>query len=162
MKAPFNKTALSIIATLLFLSPAFAQPESRAVGFETIAKFLNCGHLEKKNYVITNNEDWQMLWDKVVSNSYPSPQAPDVDFSKHSLIAVFQGNQSSSGYSISVERLVKRGGKLKVHVREVSPADTCRVLLVLTQPFEIIRIDKVGDAESVRFKVKREITACQE
>src|SRR5215217_5740829 len=133
MKAPFTKTALSMIVTLLFLSPALGQPEGRAVEFETIAKYFNCGHIEKKNYVITNKEDWEVLWDKVVSNSYPTPQAPDVDFSKHSLIADFQGNQSSSGYSISVERLVKRGRNLKVHVREVSPADTCRVLLVLTQ-----------------------------
>jgi PrcB C-terminal len=162
MKVPFNKTALSVIAALLFLSPALAQQVSQAVEFETIAKYFNCGHIEKKNYVITNTEDWEMLWDKVVSTSYPRPQAPDVDFSKHSLIAVFQGNQSSSGYSISVERLVKRGSKLKVHVREVSPADACRVLLVLTQPFEIIKVDKIDDAARVRFKVKREITACRE
>jgi hypothetical protein len=162
MKAPFNKLALSVLAALLFLSTALAQPESQAVEFETIAKYFNCGHTERKNYVITNKEDWEMLWDEVVSNSYPRPQAPDVDFSKHSLIAVFQGNQSSSGYSISVEKLVRRGKKLKVHVREVSPADACRVLLVITQPFEIILLDKLDEKESVRFKVKREITACQD
>jgi hypothetical protein len=162
MKAPFTNVALAAIVSLFFLPHASAQSLSRSVEFETIAKYLNCGHLEKKNYVITNKEDWEQLWDKVVSHSYPRPQAPDVDFSKHSIIAVFQGNEPSSGYSISVNRLVKSSKKLKVYVREVSPADACRVLLVLTQPFQIIQIDKIEDAEKVVFKIKREVTECQE
>jgi hypothetical protein len=162
MKAPFKKILFAAIASLLFLSHIAAQSLSRSVEFETIAKYLNCGHVEKQNYVITNKEDWERLWDKVVSNSYPRPQAPEIDFSKHSLIAVFQGTQSSSGYSISVNRLAKSGNKLKVHVREVSPSDACRVLLVLTQPFEIIQIDKIEDSVKVVFKIKRRITVCEE
>ena len=162
MKAPLKKIVLAAVVSLIFLSHATAQTLSQSVEFETIAKYVNCGHLEKKSYVITNREDWEGLWEKVVAYSYPRPQAPDIDFSKHSIIAVFQGNQSSSGYSISVTKLVKSSKKLKVHVREVSPADECRVLLVLTQPFEIIQTDRIEDAQKVVFKIKREITACPE
>jgi hypothetical protein len=35
-------------------------------------------------------------------------------------------------------------------------------LLVITQPFELIRTEKIEDADRVRFKVEREITACQQ
>lgn len=160
MKGPFIRIATFVITSLLLLSCASAQHANQPVGFETLAKYVMSGHTEKKNYVITSKEDWERLWDKVASNSYPRPAAPEVDFSKQSLIAVFQGSQPSSGYSISVERLVKSGKKLKVYVREVSPADECRVLLVLTQPFEIIRTDKIEDVDRVVFKVKQEITAC--
>ena len=162
MKAPLKNIFLAATASLILLSTATAQTLSQSVEFETIAKYVNCGHLEKKSYVIANREDWQNLWEKVVAYSYPRPQAPEIDFSKHSVIAVFQGNQSSSGYSISITKLVRSSKKLKVHVREVSPSDECRVLLVLTQPFEIIQTDKIEDSEKVVFKIKREITACPE
>ncbi|HVG21172.1 MAG TPA: protease complex subunit PrcB family protein [Blastocatellia bacterium] len=162
MKAPIAGIAPLIVASLLLASPAPALHVNQPVEFETIAKYLACGHAEKKNYVIANKEDWERLWEKVTSNSYPRPAAPDVDFSKQDLIAVFQGVQPSSGYSISVTRLVKSGKKLKVYVREVSPGDECRVLLVITQPFEIIRTDKIEGVEKVVFKVKREVTACQQ
>lgn len=162
MKAPFIRIIPAIIVPLLLLSSAPARHANRPVAFETVAKYVMSGHAEKKNYVITNEEDWERLWDKVASNSYPRPAAPDVDFSKHDIIAVFQGNQPSSGYSTSVTGVVKSGRKLKVYVREVSPADECRVLLVITQPFELIRTEKIEDADRVRFKVEREITACQQ
>ena len=161
MKAPIKKIVLAVILSLSFLSPSPAlSAASQPIDFETLVKYINCGHIEKNNYVITNKEDWEELWDKVVSRSFPRPAAPDVDFSKLSVIAVFQGNQSSSGYSISVTRLVKSSKKLKVHVREVSPSDACVVLLVITQPFEIILTDKIDYPEKVVFKVKHEITAC--
>ena len=161
MKAPF--TRIIPVAVLLFtLSPALAQQANRHVEFETIAKYLTGGHAEKKNYVITNREDWERLWDKVGSNSHPRPPAPEVDFSKYDLIAVFQGDQPSSGYSISVTRLVRSGKRLKVYVREILPADECRVLLVITQPFEIIQTDKIENADRVVFKVRPEVTACQQ
>jgi hypothetical protein len=160
MKALFKQIAPVIFLSLLLFCPAHAQQASRHVEFETIAKYMNCGHIENKNYVITNKEDWEQLWEKVVSNSYPRPSAPDVDFSTHSIIAVFQGIKSSSGYAISVTKAVRSGRKLKIYVKDVSPADECKVLLVLTEPFEIILIDKLDDEDRVVFKVKRKITAC--
>ena len=161
MKAPFIRIVPLVMVSLLLLSSASARHMNQPVEFETLAKFFLSGHTEKKNYVITSKEDWESLWDRVVSRSHPRPAAPEVDFSKHSLIAVFQGNQPSSGYSISVYRLVKSGKKLKIFVREVLPADECVVMLVITQPFEIILTDKIEDVDRVVFKVKQDITACQ-
>jgi PrcB C-terminal len=162
MKAPFIRIVPLVIVSLLLSSPASARHTNQPVEFETLAKFFMSGHTEKKNYVITSKGDWESLWDKVVSRSHPRPAAPEVDFSKHSLIAVFQGNQPSSGYSISVYRLVKSGKKLKIYVREVLPADECVVMLVITQPFEIILTDKIEDVDRVVFKVKQDITPCQQ
>jgi PrcB C-terminal len=162
MKALFSRITPAVFVLMILLSPAKAQQMNHRIEFETIAKYLSSGHVEKKNYVITNKEDWERLWEKVVAYSYPRPAAPEVDFSKHDLIAVFQGNQPSSGYSISVTKLVRSGKKLKVYVREVLPGDECRVLLVLTQPFEIIQTDKLEDAGRVVFKLKPEITVCEQ
>src|SRR5215210_7471130 len=102
MKAPLIRTLPLVIVSLLLSPQASARRMNQPVEFETLAKFFMSGHTEKKNYVITSKEDWETLWDKVVSRSNPRPAAPEVDLSKHSLVAVFQGNQPSSGYSISV------------------------------------------------------------
>jgi hypothetical protein len=102
------------------------------------------------------------LWDKISSIYLPRPPAPEVDFSNESIIAVFQGSQPSSGYSTAVTRLVKSGKKLKVFVREVLPANDCAVLLVITRPYEIIRTEKVKDADRVVFKVKQDIKVCRQ
>lgn len=162
MKAPLIRIAPLMILSLLLSRPVSAQQLSKAVEFDTLAKNVMSGHAEKMNYVITSKEDWEMLWDKVSSIYHPRPPAPEVDFSNESVIAIFQGSQPSSGYSTTVSKLVKSGKKLKVFVREVLPADDCAVLLVITRPYEIIRTEKVRDADRVVFKVKQDIKACRQ
>ena len=157
--APFF---MSLLALLFSLSTdARGQEVERKVEFETIAKSFASGHSEKVSYVVTTREEWETLWNATLSNTYPRPAAPEIDFNEHSIIAVFQGSQPSSGYDISITKLVKSGKKLKVHVKEVSPDLPCKVILVITQPFQIIQTEKITDASKVRFKVKSKITRCE-
>lgn len=164
MKSPIRKTkAASFSITLLFLlsTGAMGQEPERKAEFETIAKSFASGHSEKMSYVVTTRQEWEALWDAALANTYPRPPAPEIDFTEHSVIAVFQGNQPSSGYDISVTKVVMSGKKMKVHVKEVSPDLPCKVLLVITQPFQIIQTEKIADANKVRFKVKSKITRCE-
>src|ERR1044071_4637030 len=153
--------SMSLIALLFLLSTAARGQElERKAEFETLAKNFSSGHPEKMSYVVTTREEWEALWDATLSNTYPRPPAPEIDFNEHSIIAVFQGNQPSSGYDISITKLVKSGKKLKIHVKEVSPDMPCKVILVITQPFQIIQTEKITDASKVKFKVKSQITRC--
>lgn len=165
MKSPLHKAAtfsISLIALLFSLSTgATGQELERKAEFETIAKSFASGHPDKTSYVITTREEWGRLWDTTLSNTYPRPPAPEIDFIQHSIIAVFQGNQPSSGYDISITKIVKSGKKLKVYVKEVSPDLPCKVLLVITQPFQIIQTEKIDDAAKVKFKIKQTITRCE-
>jgi hypothetical protein len=165
MKSPLGKAlCFSIgLAALFFLTPARAtgQELERKAEFETIAKSFACGHTARMNYVVTTKEEWEKLWDAALSNTYPRPPAPDVDFTARSIIAVFQGNQPSSGYDISIAKLVKSAKRLKVHVKEVSPDLPCKVLLVITQPFQIIETEKIEDPAKVKFVVKQKVTRCE-
>ena len=165
MKSPLGKAIpFSIgLAAFLFLMSAGAtgQEMERKAEFETIAKSFACGHADKMNYVVTTKEEWEKLWDAAVSNTFPRPPAPEIDFTQRSIIAVFQGNQPSSGYDISITKLVKTSRKLKVHVKEVSPDLPCKVLLLITQPFQIIETEKIADPAKVKFIVKQKITHCE-
>ena len=165
MKTPFAK-ALSISAAVaalfLFLPPgARSQEPMRKAEFETVAKDFACGHAARTNYVATTREEWEQVWNALNAGSYPIPPAPEVDFSARSIIAVFQGNQPSSGYDIAITKLVKSGGRLKVHVREVVPDLPCKVLLVITQPFHIIQTEKIDRPEKVKFVMKQSLKLCE-
>jgi protease stability complex PrcB-like protein len=164
MKSPLRKAAtfsISLMALLFSLSTgATGQELERKAEFETIAKSFASGHPDKTSYVITTREEWERLWDAALSNTYPRPPAPEMDFTQHSIIAVFQGNQPSSGYDISITKIVRSGKKLKIHVKEVSPDLPCKVLLVITQPFQIIQTERIDDAGKVKFKVTPKVTRC--
>ena len=165
MKSPFAYSfSISIAAAALFLFlPAVArsQEPARKAEFETVAKNFACGHTARMNYVATTREEWEQIWRALNANSYPVPPAPEVDFSQRSIIAVFQGNQPSSGYDISITKLVRSGNKNKAHVREVIPDMPCKVLLVITQPFHIIQTEKIEHPEKVKFVMKQTLKLCE-
>jgi hypothetical protein len=152
---------LCTLALVLVIVPAATgQEASRKVKFETVARHLSSGHWEKKNYLINNKEEWERVWAIATSNSYPPPSAPEIDFSTRSVIAVFQGSQPSDGYSISINKLKKTENSFKIVVTESMPEDTCKVLMVVTQPFHIIETERIENGDEIVFKVKRNIRRC--
>ena len=164
MISPRNiaRILLFVVSSLFVLTfNASAQETSRKVRFETVAKHFACGHWEKQNYVITSKDEWERVWRLAMSNTYPLPPAPEIDFSKRSIIAVFQGFQPSDGYAVSVTKIVRTDDGIKVTIRESLPADSCHVLMVVTEPYHIIELDRVEDASAVTFKIKKEIRSCQ-
>jgi hypothetical protein len=160
MKSPRSSAAFCAVLLLLLSAHAYAQDQEQRVKFKTLAKYTSCGHTEKKNYVVTSYEQWDRLWGIVASNSYPRPSPPDVDFTRHTLIAVFQGFEPSSGYDITITKLTKSDDSVFVLVKEDMPEDACKEMLVTMQPFHIILIKKV-DEKNVYFKVKQRIKHCQ-
>jgi hypothetical protein len=146
------------VVFLVFVTAASAQVGPQPLAFETLGKHNSSGHLEKQNYLITNREEWQSLWNRVHTHVIPKPDLPEVDFSHRVIIAVFQGEQRNGGFEITVTDLVKNGKKLTAKVTEVSPGSSCAVTAALTQPYHIIVTDKMP---KVKFKVKREIKECQ-
>lgn len=167
MKSPVRKAkaasfSISLMALLFLLSTAaMGQEVERKTEFETIAKSFASGHSERTSYVVTTREEWETIWDAALANTFPRPPAPEIDFNEHSIIAVFQGNQPSSGYDISITKVMMSGKKMKIYVKEVLPDLPCKVLLVITQPFQIIQTEKIADASKVKFKVKSKITRCE-
>jgi hypothetical protein len=150
---------LSLFA-LIAVAPAPAQEPSRKADFETVLKHFNSGHRERGNFVITSREEWESVWRATMSNAFPVPPAPEIDFDRHSLIAVFQGEKPSSGYSISISKLMKSGRKFKVKVKEVIPQDSCFVLMVITNPVHIILTERIESPERVTFRIQQQFTEC--
>ena len=78
--------------------------------FETVARGGFCGHLDKKDYIIDTQSEWEELWEITVSIFSPRPKLPAIDFSENIIIAVYLGRCSSGGYTIEImNRVSKRG-----------------------------------------------------
>lgn len=160
MRSPRSRflSAASLLI-LLLVTGGFGQEDARRVKHHTLTKHFTCAHSLRGFYAITDREAWERLWASLMYEG--GPPAPEVDFSRHSVVAVFQGDQRSSGFDISVSKIIREGGRVTVHVKEVIPEDACKVLMVITQPFHIVLTKKLDDPSGVEFKVKRRIKECE-
>lgn len=126
--------------------------QEKKVEFTTISQGANSGHNEKKDYVITNEDEWKKLWAQVHANVEPKPELPKVDFEKETVLAVFKGQQTSGGHSISITDVMKKGDVCSTQVKEVSPDPGGMMSMGFSQPYHIVKVPKME--AKVSFKRK--------
>lgn len=124
----------------------------------TIAEGTFSGHHKRKNYVITNVSDWNNLWSKVYSTVSPEPPPPKINFTENNLLAVFQGSRNSGGYNIEIIKVVERADSLEISIKESSPGSNCFNIQALTQPYHIIKIEKID--KKVIFNITKGTINC--
>lgn len=64
-------------------------------------------------------------------------------------VAAFQGEQSSGGYSIRIERIERNGDQLVVHAKFTEPAPGSMNTMALTSPVHIVSI-AAADAKDLK------------
>lgn len=111
-----------------------AQIQATTVSFTEIARGAKSKIADKSNYLITSQAEMNELW-KLVDAKGP---VPTVDFSREVVMAIFGGTQPTTGYEISVARVIDAANRV-VSVNLVQPAGTCSVKRATTTPYEIIR-----------------------
>ncbi len=127
--------------------------------FETIEKKDFSRNQEQKNYVIKNRQEWSGLWFKMGYTRF----APIVDFTKDMVIAVFQGEKSSGGYDVEINKIIENENTIEVSVIETSPARGCNVTMAFTSPYHIVKIQKSNRdvVFDVVFKIKKAVNDCK-
>lgn len=113
---------------------------------------------EKREVLLTNNEDYQKLMTEVYKNLDQMPRIPVVDFNKNSVIAAFIGTRSNGGYMVAIDSITE-GKSLTVNITETTPGPNCMVTEAITRPFSLVKIPKT-DAKPV-FKTKQIVKDCQ-
>lgn len=87
--------------------------------------------------VVRNSEDWKKLWSQIHSNREPMPPIPEIDFSTHMVVGYFMGQQSTGGYSVSIENIEENDKIIIVNVTTKSPGRNSIVSQALTSPYAI-------------------------
>ncbi len=101
----------------------------------------------ESNMVITSQDDWNELLDKLDSVNDESSQfnTTTIDFSQQIVIASFDKVQSNGGYGLSLENAEQIGDQIHVDVVKTdASAGGGMVTTVITQPYHIIAINACG------------------
>lgn len=121
-------------------------------------KSFDSGYQQAENLVINDNDQWQIVWEKITSNINPKPPLPEIDFSQRSLIAVFQGEQATGGFEIVIQEIARSESSIEVAVKAFEPGPRCVVPGTVTKPAHIVEIEKTD--KPVLFHVKHKIRNC--
>ncbi len=115
-----------------------------AVSYEAIEEVSTpiSGILERMRVVIRDENSWDDFWNEFVSLVEPRPIAPAIDFSTHMVIAATMGQQTSGGYTISVEEVAEKDGTLYAAVQEVTPGALCITTDVITAPAVAVTVPR--------------------
>jgi PrcB C-terminal len=87
---------------------------------------------------IRSKEQWQHFWTR-----HAISEPPTMDFSRDMVIAVFMGEQRSHGSAIEIQRVEYKSVLLKVLSQVVKPPSDTTTLQVPTQPYHIIKLQKM-------------------
>jgi len=83
--------------------------------------------------------------------SHSNVPAPDVDFERFTLLAVYMGPMSSGGYSVLIRSVRKQPPGILVSVVEIVPGPQCAVTSMVTYPNVFALISKTD--EPIRFEL---------
>jgi uncharacterized protein (UPF0248 family) len=147
-----------IVLFCLALLPAPVKAQADSVCFLSVLKVSDSSHAEEQNVVINDNAQWQSLWRTLFTNTSEKPPLPEIDFTRRTVVAVFQGEQASSGYQISIEEIVETENALDVSVKAFSPGKRCVLLGKVTRPLHIVEIEKTQ--KEIVIHVKHRIRNC--
>lgn len=128
------------------------------ISFESVARGFYSGHEQDEYYRITDNKEWQKIWKKTYSNVSPEPILPEIDFEKDMILAVFAGEFSSGGHSIEIGSIQEYERDVQVSIKLESPSISCSTTAALTQPFDIVKIEKTD--KEIRFINKNVENRC--
>ncbi|MDD3531262.1 MAG: protease complex subunit PrcB family protein [Candidatus Pacebacteria bacterium] len=115
--------------------PSNAPAAATTVPFTPLVSGSQSAVTDRVNYFITSSDQLSELWKMINASSTP----PKVDFNKDAVIAVFAGQQPTTGYVIKVSKIVDSSARL-VSITIAKPAESCISGESLTAPYELVAV----------------------
>ena len=131
------------------------------IGFETLVSGTSSGVLSETPVVrtATTQAEWEVLWadHQAIVSSPADP--PAVDFASKMVIAVFDQERPTGGYSIEVEEVRTGDDATNVFAKRTWPGRGCTVTQAFTQPFHIVVVDGLHDP--VALSITESVIDCE-
>jgi len=148
MTPPATAVALFLLATAC-AAPSLAHTQSATAPLPRILltyPVFADGHVavpfpEPQETIVTNQDEWFALWQRLVSDRHPTPPLPHVDFSKDVILEATLGVLNSTCCSIAIDTVLVHADFVEVLVREEVP-DTVHLCMVggmFTSPTVVVR-----------------------
>jgi hypothetical protein len=124
------------VKTLLLVA---ALVQAAAPGWTTVAEGRTSGIDERREVVVRGVAEWEALWREHGGRT----SAPDIDFTREMVVAVFSGTRPTGGYSVQILSAAREADAFVIQYAERQPAGDTIVTQVLTAPFHMIRLPRV-------------------
>lgn len=95
---------------------------------------------ERKNYRVQDRQQLAAVW--AFAYGAEAPPLPSIDFDRHEVLAVFDGQQPTGGYAVMVSKVVDEPDARAVTVTHLAPGEGCVTTQALTNPFQIVRVPR--------------------
>ena len=102
-------------------------------------------HIQESTIVINSLEEWEALKANMnsINNVSEGFKIKEIDFNNYTVIACFDQVRPSGGFSIKVKTITESSTQITVYLDKTSP--DMPATSVLTQPYEIVMIEKTND-----------------
>jgi hypothetical protein len=138
---------MTVLLSVIFLaSMQAAAPSSVHVVSRDMTSMVG----EPKQAIARSAAEWSALWRQHAGDK----ALPEVDFNKHTVVAVFLGSRSSAGFAADVTGVRQVPGGVVVEWQERRPQPGQVSAQVLTSPAVIVTIPRVTGTVSFE-KVER-------
>ncbi|SIN30761.1 protease complex subunit PrcB family protein [Micromonospora cremea] len=89
-------------------------------------------------FVVRTQPEWEQRWQGLMAMRGQPSAPPAVDWTTEMVIFYVLGTRPSGGYSVRIDEISKRDGRLTVRVEESRPGGSCSAADVLTNPFHAV------------------------
>ena len=86
----------------------------------------------------------QALSEALQADDNFSADVPDIDFAKTTVVAVYAGEKSTGGYSITVSNVQEYASVVMVDVTTTSPGASCSTTQSITYPYAVVSFKNTG------------------
>lgn len=112
------------------------------ITFEILAQNSNGGKTDLEFVVINDKKALNEIYQLIGEGRFPKLKTPSINFEQETVIALFLGEKTSGGYSISVKQILSLDDKINVTYKITAPKRGEMVTAVMTQPYCIIKMSK--------------------
>ena len=124
---------------------AAAGNASQQVAWEVLAQGQQAVGFDKPQYVLVQNQDQLTnLWYKAYGSKLDVPPVPTIDFSRETVLAVFDGQKPTGGYDLKVRGVSVENGELYVDLVQQKPQEGQLTTQALTSPWMLIHVLRGG------------------
>lgn len=150
-----EKGGIGVLAMALVLAACSGPvlPED-SVEIEELARSTQSQVDNERMEVIRSPEGLAEAW----ARTDRSGEAPEVDFDRDMVVAVFIGEYRTGGHSVRVREAEATEEGVRLAIRVEAPGSGCMVTQAITRPYQIVKLPRMEG--SVAFDITRDRVDC--
>lgn len=150
------RIAVNLLGGVMLLFAAVAcKSQTEELQFETLAQrdFINYREENPALFVITNDDEIETLTSNVLAEDPAlADQLRQLDYDRFFAILVLQGQKRSTGYAVSIKRIVRQGNQVTIEAEFVEPLPGTRRNPAFTSPYHLVAVSKEGQwGQEIKF-----------